>query len=103
MNSGELFEIKKQSLDWDRHICDTKYQAVLDKLEQLNDKLEELKTRDCFCFGKEDYQVNYLNERFIFCFDDIRTCLEEVCELEKEREGLNLKLSQLKENTPVIV
>ncbi len=103
MDDGKLFEIKKQSLNWDRHLCDTKYQEALEKLEKLNDKLEELKTRDCFCFGREDYQVNYLNERFIFCFDDIKSCLAEIGELEKERESLNLKLTQLKENTPVII
>ncbi len=101
MDSEKLFEIKKQSLNWDRHLCDTEYQEALEKLGKLNDKLERLKTRDCFCFGREDYQVNYHNERFIFCFNDIKSCLEKIDRLKKECDGLNLKLTQLKESTPV--
>ncbi len=106
MDDGKLFEIKKQSLNWDRRICDTKYQEALEKLERLNDKLEELEAKNCFCFPEEDYQVEQvkrLNERFIFCFNDIKSCLAKIDELEKERESLNLKLTQLKENTPVII
>ncbi len=42
MDDGKLFEIKKQSLNWDRRICDTKYQEALEKLDMSAADLAEL-------------------------------------------------------------
>ncbi len=94
MDDGKLFEIKKQSLNWDSHLCDTKYQEALEELEELSNEFEELKTRGFF--EEQEYQVSIRNHR-------IKDCLARIDELEKERESLNLKLTQLKENTPVII
>ncbi len=87
-------KIKKQSLKWDIHLCETKHKKNLEELEEVINEFEELKTRGFF--EDQEYQVSRCNQR-------IKDCLARIDELEKERESLNLKLTQLKENAPVII